>query len=444
MTKAPRRHVATTATHLAIVWLVTACGDTTSRGDDDAGKGGQNGGSGASGSGVGGSVGNAAGKDGSGGTAGGNAGSSGSSGGATSGAGEASSGAGGTSGALGGAGGMLGGTGGAPGGTGGASAGGGGTTACDLPATFQWTSTGPIIAPRSDASHDLVAVKDPSIVRFNDRWHVYASSVSNSGVYGMVYTSFTDWSALSSATWYHMDQTAGFDTYVAAPQVFFFRPQNKWYLIFQSGPPMYSTADDVGAPTTWTRPAPFFASEPPIITQNGGWLDYWIICDSAFCHLFFSDDHGRWYKSKTAIGSFPNGFDTPIIVMQDPDAGRLFEGSNVYKVGTNRYLALIEAFDSTSNWKRYFRSFTAESLEGPWTPYRDSGTAPFAGPSNVMFEGTPWTANISHGEAIRAGYDETLVLDTCNLGFLYQGFDPASDGIDYNKLPWRLGLLRPQ
>jgi hypothetical protein len=31
-----------------------------------------------------------------------------------------------------------------------------------------------------------------------------------------------------------------------------------------------------------------------------------------------------------------------------------------------------------------------------------------------------------------------------DLGFLYQGFDPASDGIDYNKLPWRLGLLSPR
>jgi len=298
--------------------------------------------------------------------------------------------------------------------------------------------------PKSNASHDLVAIKDPSVVRFNDRWHVYASSVSNSGVYGMVYTSFADWSDMSSATFYYMDQTPGFNTYVAAPQVFYFSPQNKWYLIFQSGPPMYSTADDPSDPTKWTPPAPFFASEPAIITQNGGWLDFWVICDSAFCHLFFSDDHGRWYKSKTAIGSFPNGFDTPVIVMQDAEAGRLFEGSNVYKVaGTNKYFALIEAFDSTSNWRRYFRSWTSESLDGPWTPYRDSGTAPFAGLSNVTFDGAAWTDNISHGEMVRAGYDESLTIDACNLGFLYQGFDPVADGSEYNKLPWRLGLLSP-
>ena len=343
---------------------------------------------------------------------------------------------------------MAAGTGGTSAGAGTGAGGGGGTgntTACNLPTTFQWRTGAPVIVPRSDASHDLVSVKDPTVVRFNDRWHVYASSVTNAGAYGMVYTSFTDWTSMASATWYYMDQTPGFNTYVAAPQVFYFRPQNRWYLVFQSGPPMYSTSDNVADPTRWTRPAPFYASEPPIITQNDGWLDYWVICDSAFCHLFFSDDHGRWYKSKTAIGSFPNGFDTPIIVMQDPEAGRLFEGSNVYKVaGTNKYLALIEAFDSTSNWKRYFRSWTSESLEGPWTPLRDSGTAPFAGPSNVMFEGTAWTANISHGELIRAGYDETLALDACDLRFVYQGFDPASDGIDYNKLPWKLGLLTPR
>jgi hypothetical protein len=44
-----------------------------------------------------------------------------------------------------------------------------------LPAALSWTSSQPIIVPTSDAKHDLVAVKDPTIVRFNDRWHVYAS-----------------------------------------------------------------------------------------------------------------------------------------------------------------------------------------------------------------------------------------------------------------------------
>jgi endo-1,4-beta-xylanase len=316
------------------------------------------------------------------------------------------------------------------------------STACSLPGSFRWTSTGPIIAPVSDPAHDLVAIKDPTVVFFNERWHVYASSVSSSGVYGMVYLSFTDWSEASSAPLYYMDQTPGFATYVAAPQLFYFAPEARWYLVFQSGPPMFSSNDDPGKPENWTPPAPFFAAEPAIITQNDGWLDFWVICDEARCHLFFSDDHGRWYRSTTAIGDFPRGFSEPTVVMQDAEAGRLFEACNVYKVqGADQYLALIEAFDASSNWRRYFRSWTAPSLDGPWLPLQDSGSAPFAGPSNVSFPSPAWANDISHGEAIRAGFDQTLTLDACDLRFLYQAADPSFMTDNYNAIPWRLGLL---
>ena len=191
-------------------------------------------------------------------------------------------------------------------------------------------------------------------------------------------------------------------------------------------------------------PAPFFAATPAIVTQNGGgWLDYWVICDAASCHLFFTNNQGHWYKSKTSIDQFPNGFGEPVVVMQDANAGRIFEASNVYKMkGTNQYLAIIEAFDQTSNGRRYFRSWIADSLEGPWLPWQASGSYPFAGERNVTFEGTPWTNDISHGEAIRAGHDETLEVEPCGLRYLFQGADPLADnGGDYNKIPWRLGLL---
>jgi endo-1,4-beta-xylanase len=319
-----------------------------------------------------------------------------------------------------------------------------GAPSCELGTTIQWSSTAPIIAPPSDATHELVAVKDPTVVRFNDRWHVYASSVSTAGAYNMVYTSFTDFSEVSSASFSHMDQTPGFATYVAAPQLFYFAPQSKWYLVYQSGPPMFSTADEPGEPTTWTRPAPFFAATPAIITQNGGgWLDFWVICDAASCHLFFTDNHGRWYKTKTSIDAFPSGFEEPVVVMQDANAGRVFEASNVYKLkGTSQYLAIIEAFDQTSNGRRYFRSWIADDLEGPWLPWQGSGSYPFAGARNVSFEATPWTNDISHGEMIRAGYDQKLEVESCGLRYLYQGADPMADnGGDYNKIPWHLGLL---
>ena len=320
----------------------------------------------------------------------------------------------------------------------------GGSAACEIPPSLHWAASAPLIAPISDATHQLGAVKDPSVVYFNNRWHVYASSVSSAGAYSTVYTSFTDFSEASTAPMYYMDQTPGFGGYTAAPQVFYFTPQKKWYLLYQAGPPMFSTADDPGDPTKWTAPAPFFPTTPAIITQNGGgWLDFWVICDASSCHLFFSDNHGRWYSSKTSIDQFPKGFAEPVVVMQDANAGRMFEASNVYKMnGTGQYLALIESFDQTSNNHRYFRSWLSNSLDGPWFPWQASGSYPFAGTSNVTFTGTPWTLDISHGEMIRAGYDETLAIDPCNMRYLFQGADPTADtGGDYNQIPWRLGLL---
>jgi endo-1,4-beta-xylanase len=296
----------------------------------------------------------------------------------------------------------------------------------------------------SDASHNLVAIKDPTVALFNGTWNVYATTADSAGNYNIAYLDFADWSQASAATQYHMDQTPGLSGYHCAPQLFYFTPQNKWYLIYQSGPPTYSTSADPTKPSTWTRPANFFASEPAIVMQNGGsigWIDFWVICDSTDCFLFFSDDNGHFYRSKTAIGSFPGGFDTPVIVMQDPTPSRIFEASNVYKMkGTNKYLLLIEAYDSGSAGKRYFRSWTADALDGAWTTLQAEYATPFASAKNVTFSGAAWTADISHGEMLRDGYDETLEIDTCNLRYLYQGKAPSASG-NYNQLPWKLGLL---
>ncbi|WP_409468509.1 hypothetical protein [Streptomyces sp. HC307] len=35
-----------------------------------------------------------------------------------------------------------------------------------LTSTYQWSSTGPVISPKPDASHPVVSVKDPTVVRY--------------------------------------------------------------------------------------------------------------------------------------------------------------------------------------------------------------------------------------------------------------------------------------
>jgi len=323
-----------------------------------------------------------------------------------------------------------------------------GAASCGVPASFVWSTGAPVLTPVSDAKHSLVAVKDPSIVYFNGKYHMFVSTVDAKGAYSMAYVNFPDWDHTADATFYYLDQNPLLVGYHTSPEIFFFAPQNKWYLVFQSGQPQYSTNDDIENPAGWTRPTNFYATEPAIVTQtagnNGGWLDFWVICDDANCYLFFSDDNGHWYRGQTTVDAFPQGFADPVVALRD-DANptRVFEASNVYKLsGTNKYLGLIEAFDAGSNYHRYYRSWTADTLDGEWTPLQDTFATPFASTAVSAFTTQPrWTQDISSGEMVRDGHDQHLSVDPCHLQYVYQGVDPATAGLPYNSLPWQVGLL---
>lgn len=272
------------------------------------------------------------------------------------------------------------------------------------------------------------------------KWHVYATEYNKlTTTYNMLYLSFADFSQAATATQYHMDATPGFSGYRCAPQIFYFAPQGLWYLIYQTQPPTYSTTTDLSKPESWTSGKAFFASEPAIVTQHKGdgfWIDYWVICDEINCHMFFSDDNGNLYRSQTAKTSFPDGFGDPVIVMSDTKSN-LFEAANVYKLkGQNKYLLLVEAMGNG----RYFRSWTADTLDGTWTPLAATQAQPFASKNNVT--GAEWSNDgISHGEMLRDGIDESLTIDACNLRYLFQG--RTGIGSEYNLNEYSLGLLTP-
>lgn len=305
---------------------------------------------------------------------------------------------------------------------------------CGLPNSIHWTSTGAIIGPRnSDAS-----VKDPTIVYYNNKYHVFATvwNTSGSGSYRSMYMSFTDFNQVNSAT-YQAFSPGGSST--VAPQVFYFRPQNRWY-IFTQWPAKYTTSTNIENPSSWSAPTTLW----PGNDNYGGALDYWVICNDTHCYLYFFKDDGKMYYVSTTIANFPRFDVGQVKVANVQGAGGqniLFEAGNVYKIkGTDQYLLQVEGWGA-SEGRRLYRSWTSTSLDGPWQAHKTSESDPFAGLNNVTFPGGQWTQQISHGEMIRDGYDEKMEIDTCNMKFLYQGVNLSGFNGSYNARPYRLGLL---
>lgn len=314
----------------------------------------------------------------------------------------------------------------------------GAAAGCELDTNFTWTASERLIDPVSDAEHDLVSIKDPSVVFYDDKWHIIATTADTEGNWSLVYLNFDDWDEAKDADQFYLDQVPGLDGYHAAPHVFYFRPHKKWYLIYQSQHPQYSTTDDISRPETWTEPRSFFQGKPASAPDL--WIDYWVICDDDQCYLFFTGDDGGLYRSQTDIEDFPEGMSDPVTVIKQ-DRYDLFEGSATYKLdGMDKYLTLTEGIGGPDG-ARYYKAWVADTLDGNWTPWTDGWDYPFAGATNVSFDGSPWTTDISHGELLRSGYDERMTVRPCDMQLLFQGRDPDDTPEDYSQLPYGLGLL---
>jgi arabinoxylan arabinofuranohydrolase len=291
-----------------------------------------------------------------------------------------------------------------------------------------WKISDPILLPGPDGSFDHVAVKDPSIVFFADQWHLFYTARSEAE-YTAGYVSAKELQGLQQAPRHELERIRGKSRYGCAPQVFYFQPQGKWYLIYQTRDanyqPAFSTTATIARPETWTGPQPLIGKDARI-----KWIDFWVICDQERAYLFYTQAHQEVIVRSTALADFPRGWGEA----EQAYTG-VHEAVHVYKVIDQDEFHMI--YELNEGDVRSFGLARSTHPAGPWEKVTDR----YATGDQLRYTGKAWTDMVSHGEVLRSGYDQRMEYEPCGCRWIVQGILSKDVAGPYPSLRWKLGVM---
>lgn len=337
----------------------------------------------------------------------------------------------------------------------------------------KWTVSKPVFEKGPQGTFDEISVKDPSIVFYNGKYHMFytskatyetrdKSSYLDKNGSGLGYVAAESLEKLYEAKRYNLSEIQ--KSVIVAPQVFYFEPQKLWYIIAQTTSegkpnlqPIYMTNPDIENVNGWSKLEILKTQK----TNNGFWIDFWVICDDRNAHLFYTDHEGSLFRFECPIIEFPGGFksvkeETVLTERGENEKGRwrLHEASHIYYVKKfNKYLNLLEAVYPHPTRKNYWDSrnrfvfaMVADKLEGPWVRVESNLNEFIGDPANLYNEDGSKSVfdQVSHPELIRAGYNQKLEINDFNLQLIFQAFDAdtMNSDYDYNYLPWKLMVMK--
>ncbi len=293
-----------------------------------------------------------------------------------------------------------------------------------------WLLKDVVLSHGVDDTFHETAIKDPSIVYFENSWHIFYTA-RGKGRYSIGYSSSPSLSQFANAERHQLKLSVDVSRIDCAPQIFYFTPHKLWYLIFQTTEanyqPAFSTNSSLANPNNWTKSQNLVQKD-----TSEKWIDFWVICDDTHAYLFYTQEHNEVFVRTTKLENFPSQWGDAIKVFSG-----VHEAVHVYSVpAENRFIMVYEI---STDGVRSFGLATAAHLTGPW---KDTGHEFASGsmliPGHVR---NIWTEMVSHGEAIRSGYNEKFEVESENGEWIIQGMMKHDMNKEYAELPWKIGLI---